>query len=84
METQETQQTPGGDGAAASAERVVGVEAGVLPAWAVEYLKANPLSVAWQSMLAIGGAILALHSSTSASSPTWTGSPRWRSSPSSP
>lgn len=60
METQETQQTPGRD-VAASAERVVATEAGVMPAWAVEYFKANPLSVAWQSMLAIGGVILALH-----------------------
>lgn len=60
METQGAQQTPGRDGDA-SAERVVRAEASGAPVWTVEYFKANPLSVAWQSMLAIGGLILALH-----------------------
>ncbi len=57
--TQGTQQTPGRDGG--SAEHGGTLETGVLPAWTIEYFKANPLSVTWQFMLAIGGVILALH-----------------------
>ena len=60
MQTKGTQQTPGED-VNTPIERATRAEAGVLPAWTVEYFKANPLSSAWQSMLAIGGVILALH-----------------------
>lgn len=33
----------------------------VVLAWLIEYLKSNPVSVAWQSALVIGGFILTVH-----------------------